>query len=106
MLTVQDINQFYGGSHILRNVSLSAAPGKVTVLLGRNGMGKTTLLKSLMGLVPIRSGSIHLDGQAIDQATPYHRARAGIGYVPHGREIFPPLTLEEKQPIAPPYKHN
>ncbi|ABM58937.1 urea ABC transporter ATP-binding subunit UrtE [Verminephrobacter eiseniae] len=104
MLTVQDINQFYGGSHILRNVSLSAAPGKVTVLLGRNGVGKTTLLKSLMGLVPIRSGSIHLDGQAIDQATPYQRARAGIGYVPQGREIFGRLTVEENLRMGLAYK--
>src|SRR6218665_1845022 len=106
MLTVQDINQFYGGSHILRNVSPSAAPGKVTVLLGRNGVGKTTLLKSLMGLVPIRSGSIHLDGQAIDQATPHQRARAGIDYVPQGREILSRLTLEEKLPIGLPYKNH
>ena len=95
MLTVQNINQYYGGSHILRDVSLTAAPGKVTVLLGRNGVGKTTLLKSLMGLVPIKSGTITFDGQPIDQATPYDRARAGIGFVPQGREIFGRLTVEE-----------
>ena len=95
MLTVQNINQYYGGSHILRDVSLSAEPGKVTVLLGRNGVGKTTLLKSLMGLVPIRSGSIALDGKPIDKAAPYDRARAGIGFVPQGREIFGRLTVEE-----------
>ena len=71
MLTVQNINQYYGGSHILRDVSLTATPGKVTVLLGRNGVGKTTLLKSLMGLVPIKSGSISFDGKPIDKATPY-----------------------------------
>ena len=70
MLTVQNINQYYGGSHILRDVSLTATPGKVTVLLGRNGVGKTTLLKSLMGLVPIKSGSIQFDGKPIDKATP------------------------------------
>ena len=95
MLTVQNINQYYGGSHILRDVSLTAAPGKVTVLLGRNGVGKTTLLKSLMGLVPIKSGTITFDGQPIDQAKPYDRARAGIGFVPQGREIFGRLTVEE-----------
>ncbi|MFT4241676.1 MAG: urea ABC transporter ATP-binding subunit UrtE [Acidovorax sp.] len=95
MLKVQNINQYYGGSHILRDVSLTAAPGQVTVLLGRNGVGKTTLLKSLMGLVPIRSGTITLDGQSIDKAAPYDRARAGIGFVPQGREIFGRLTVQE-----------
>ena len=95
MLTVQNINQYYGGSHILRDVSLTATPGKVTVLLGRNGVGKTTLLKSLMGLVPIKTGTIEFDGRAIQQATPYERARAGIGFVPQGREIFARLTVEE-----------
>lgn len=100
MLKVKTIQQYYGGSHILRNVSLTAELGKVTVLLGRNGVGKTTLLKSLMGLVPIRSGSIELDGQVLADgakraATPYERARAGIGYVPQGREIFARLTVME-----------
>ena len=95
MLTVQNINQYYGGSHILRDVSLTAAPGKVTVLLGRNGVGKTTLLKSLMGLVPIKSGSIEFDGQPVHKKTPYERARAGMGFVPQGREIFARLTVEE-----------
>ena len=95
MLKVENINQYYGGSHILRDVSLTAEPGKVTVLLGRNGVGKTTLLKSLMGLVPIKSVAIQLDGTAIDKATPYDRARAGIGFVPQGREIFGRLTVEE-----------
>ena len=104
MLTVQTINQYYGGSHILRDVSLTAAPGKVTVLLGRNGVGKTTLLKSLMGLVPIKSGSISLDGQPIDKATPYDRARAGIGFVPQGREIFGRLTVEENLRMGLAYK--
>jgi urea transport system ATP-binding protein len=95
MLTVQNINQYYGGSHILRDVSLQTASGKITVLLGRNGVGKTTLLKSLMGLVPIRNGSIGFNGQDISKATPYERARAGIGFVPQGREIFARLTVEE-----------
>ena len=95
MLSVKNIQQYYGGSHILRDVSLEVLPGQVTVLLGRNGVGKTTLLKSLMGLVPIRSGSIGFKGQAIEGFTPYQRARAGIGYVPQGREIFARLTVEE-----------
>ncbi len=105
MLTVQNINQYYGGSHILRDVSLTATPGKVTVLLGRNGVGKTTLLKSLMGLVPIKSGSITFDGKAIDKATPYDRARAGIGFVPQGREIFGRLTVEENLRMGLAYKN-
>jgi urea transport system ATP-binding protein len=104
MLKVENINQYYGGSHILRDVSLTAEPGKVTVLLGRNGVGKTTLLKSLMGLVPIKSGSIMFDGKPIDKATPYERARAGIGFVPQGREIFGRLTVEENLRMGLAYK--
>ena len=95
MLTVSNINQYSGGSHILRDVSLQATRGKVSVILGRNGVGKTTLLKSLMGLVQIKTGSIEFDGRAIERATPYERARAGIGYVPQGREIFSRLTVED-----------
>ncbi len=95
MLNVKTINQYYGGSHILRDVSLKAELGKVTVVLGRNGVGKTTLLKSLMGLVPIKSGSIEFEGKPIHKDTPYQRARAGIGFVPQGREIFARLTVEE-----------
>ena len=104
MLKVENINQYYGGSHILRDVSLTAEPGKVTVLLGRNGVGKTTLLKTLMGLVPIKSGSITFDGKPIDKATPYERARAGIGFVPQGREIFGRLTVEENLRMGLAYK--
>jgi urea transport system ATP-binding protein len=95
MLTVKNINQYYGGSHILRDVSLEVPPGQVTVLLGRNGVGKTTLLKCLMGLIPIKTGTIEFDGKPIHHATPYQRARAGIGFVPQGREIFARLTVEE-----------
>ena len=95
MLNIQNVNQYYGGSHILRDVSMQATQGKVTVVLGRNGAGKTTLLKSMMGLIPIKTGSISLDGQDITRATPYQRARAGIGFVPQGREIFARLTVEE-----------
>jgi len=95
MLSMSGVNQYYGGSHILRDVDLQAQAGQITVVLGRNGVGKTTLLKSLMGLVPIRTGSIALGGQALEKATPYERARAGLGYVPQGREIFARLTVEE-----------
>jgi urea transport system ATP-binding protein len=95
VLSIKNVNQYYGGSHILRDVSLDARPGQVTVILGRNGVGKTTLLKSLMGLVAIKTGSIEFNGQPIQQKTPYERARAGIGFVPQGREIFARLTVEE-----------
>jgi len=95
LLQVQHIEQYYGGSHILRDVSLEAHLGRITVLLGRNGVGKTTLLKSLMGLVPIRSGSITLQGESIERSPPFARARAGIGFVPQGREIFARLTVED-----------
>ena len=95
MLDARDIHQYYGGSHILRGVSLVAEAGKITVLLGRNGVGKTTLLKSLMGLVPIKQGAIAWDGQSLLGRSPYERARAGIGFVPQGREIFGRLTVEE-----------
>lgn len=104
MLNVKNINQYYGGSHILRDVSLQATLGKVTVILGRNGVGKTTLLKSLMGLVAIKTGSIEFDGKTIHNATPYERARAGIGFVPQGREIFARLTVEENLRMGLAYK--
>ena len=95
MLAMEHIHQYYGGSHILRDISLTAKAGQITVLLGRNGVGKTTLLKSLMGLVPVRQGHISFEGHTITNATPYERARAGIGYVPQGRDIFNRLTVED-----------
>jgi urea transport system ATP-binding protein len=95
MLAIEHIHQYYGGSHILRDISLTAKVGQITVLLGRNGVGKTTLLKSLMGLVPVRQGHIRFEGHTITHATPYERARAGIGYVPQGRDIFNRLTVED-----------
>ena len=95
MLAVKDLNQFYGGSHILRGLGFEVPHGKVTVLLGRNGVGKTTLLKTLMGLVPAKNGTITFNAQDLTHAAPYQRARAGLGYVPQGREIFARLTVAE-----------
>ncbi len=95
MLKVGGLNQYYGGSHILRNLGFEARQGEVTVVLGRNGVGKTTLMKSLMGVVPVKTGSITLDGKDITRATPYERVRLGVGYVPQGREIFSRLTVED-----------
>jgi urea transport system ATP-binding protein len=95
VLAVEALNQYYGGSHILRNVGFDARAGEVTVILGRNGVGKTTLLKSLMGVVPPKTGRITLGGEDITRATAYGRVRRGIGYVPQGREIFGRLTVEE-----------
>ena len=104
MLKVERINQYYGGSHILRNVGFEARPGEVTVILGRNGVGKTTLLKSLMGVVPVKTGSIELDGVAITRDTPYERVRKGVGYVPQGREIFGRLTVQDNLRMGLAYK--
>ena len=95
MLAVEGLNQYYGGSHILRKLGFEAKLGEVTVVLGRNGVGKTTLLKSLMGVVPVKTGSIKLDAEDLTRATPYERVRRGIGFVPQGREIFNRLTVEE-----------
>ena len=95
MLTIDSLNQYYGGSHILRDVSLEVRAAACTVLLGRNGVGKTTLLKTIMGLVPARGGSLQFDGQDLLRLPPFQRVRAGIGYVPQGREIFNRLTVEE-----------
>ena len=95
MLTISNVNQYYGGSHILRDVSFDIPQGSVTTVLGRNGVGKTTLLKCLVGLLPIKSGGLQFGGRDIASLRPYERARLGIGYVPQGREIFPRLTVEE-----------
>ncbi|MGA8050577.1 MAG: urea ABC transporter ATP-binding subunit UrtE [Burkholderiales bacterium] len=102
MLSISNLDQYYGGSHILRNLSFEVPAGKVTTLLGRNGVGKTTLLRTLMGLVPARTGKIVFEERNLTQAKPYERARAGIGYVPQGREIFPRLTVEENLLMAAP----
>jgi len=95
MLKVDKLNQYYSGSHILRDVSFEVPIGKVTTVLGRNGVGKTTLLKVLLGLVPSRTGSISFEGKDLTRAPSHERVKAGIGYVPQGREIFPRLTVLE-----------
>src|SRR5258708_24567023 len=95
MLSVANLTQSYGGSHILRDVSFDVPDGKVTALLGRNGVGKTTLLRALMGVVPVKTGRIVFGEKDITNEKPYQRVRAGLGYVPQGREIFPRLTVEE-----------
>jgi urea transport system ATP-binding protein len=100
MLRIDRLNQYYGGSHTLRDVSFEAPAGAVTTVLGRNGMGKSTLLKCLMGLLPVRSGRIEFDGRDVTRLKPHQRARLGIAYVPQGREIFARLTVEENLRIA------
>ena len=100
MLSLAGVNQFYGQSHILWDLDLSIEKGACACLMGRNGVGKTTLLKCLMGLLPIRGGAITFDGRDISALSTEQRARGGIGYVPQGREIFPMLTVEENLRIS------
>lgn len=95
MLQVNQLHQYYGGSHILRGVDFAARQGEITCLLGRNGVGKTTLLKCLMGLIPARSGEVLWQEKNITHRKPHQRVQSGIAYVPQGREIFPRLTVEE-----------
>ncbi|MEG7493670.1 urea ABC transporter ATP-binding subunit UrtE, partial [Enterobacter hormaechei] len=95
MLQVSELNQYYGGSHILRGVSFEAVVGEVTCLLGRNGVGKTTLLRCLMGLIPVKAGEVVWQGKTITHSKPHQRVQSGVAYVPQGREIFPRLTVEE-----------
>ena len=95
MLKVSGLNQYYGGSHILRDVAFEVPSGGCTTLLGRNGVGKTTLLKCLMGLLPVRTGKVEWQGADIAGMPPYARAAAGVAYVAQGREIFPRLTVAE-----------
>jgi urea transport system ATP-binding protein len=100
MLDIKGLNQFYSGSHILWDVNLSVPTGSCTCLMGRNGMGKTTLLKCIMGLLPAVSGELLYDGQDLRRLTADRRASIGIGYVPQGREIFSQLTVEENLRIG------
>jgi urea transport system ATP-binding protein len=95
MLQLENINAYYGESHILRNVSLTLETGQVVCLVGRNGVGKTTTLKAIMGLLPVRSGQVRFGGADITKETPDRRVKRGLGYVPQGREIMPHLTVKE-----------
>jgi len=95
MLNVETINLFYGASHALRSVSLAAEPGRVTCVLGRNGVGKTSLMRAIMGLQPISGGAITWEGRDISRLPAHERARRGIGFVPQGREIFARLSVRE-----------
>ena len=100
MLKIEKLNQFYGESHTLWDVDLDVLPGTCTCLMGRNGVGKTTLLKSIMGLLPISAGSIFFEGNELAGKPAELRARKGIGYVPQGREIFTQLSVEENLRVA------
>ncbi|MBP0016543.1 MAG: urea ABC transporter ATP-binding subunit UrtE [Cyanobacteria bacterium SBLK] len=95
MLNISQLNVYYGESHILRNVDLNVAPGQMVCLIGRNGVGKTTLLKTIMGLLKPRLGTIKYKGDDILKKTTDRRAKMGIGYVPQGREIIPRITVKE-----------
>lgn len=100
MLKIENVNQHYGQSHILWDLSMEVREGTCGCLIGRNGVGKTTLLKCITGLLPITNGQILFNGKDISKLTPEARARTGIGYVPQGREIFPQLTVEENLKIS------
>jgi urea transport system ATP-binding protein len=100
MLTLKHLNQFYGGSHTLWDLDMTVPKGSCTCLMGRNGMGKTTLLKCIMGLLPLATGELAFDGRDLRATAAEARARLGIGYVPQGREIFSQLTVEENLRIG------
>lgn len=100
MLNIKNINQFYGQSHILWDLSLNLKEGTCGCLIGRNGVGKTTLLKCITGILPVRDGTIEFNGETINKLSTESRARSGIGFVPQGREIFPLLTVEENLKIS------
>jgi branched-chain amino acid transport system ATP-binding protein len=100
MLTVEGLHTYYGRAHILADLALNAQPGEVVVLLGRNGAGKSTTMKSVIGLVPAQSGQISFDGARIDRMLPHHIARLGLGYVPEDRRIFTDLTVMENLEVG------
>ena len=105
MLNISKMNSYYGESNIIRDLDLNVENGKICCLIGRNGVGKSTTLKSIMGLVKTPSGSIQLDGKELIKMPTYDRVKCGIGYVPQGREIFPQMTVQENinlglQPIG------
>ncbi|BCL72227.1 ABC transporter ATP-binding protein [Vibrio nigripulchritudo] len=104
MLEVKNIDQYYGESHTLWDLSLSIPKGQCTVLMGRNGVGKSTLLECIMGLTPIRNGNIVLNSQNIESRPAEDRPRLGVGYVPQGRQIFPMLTVEENLSVGLPIR--
>ena len=100
MLSVHGLDQYYGGSHTLRGIDLEVPAGSCTALLGRNGVGKTTLLRCLIGELPVRSGSVQLGGEDVTRLPSYQRARRGMGYVPQGRDIFSRLTVSENLSVG------
>ena len=106
MLKLSGINQFYGQSHTLWDLDIEIAQGECLCLMGRNGVGKTTLLNVLMGQLPVKSGQIEFDGQDISKFSVERRAEIGIGYVPQGRQIFPLLTVEENLKIGLPARRD
>jgi urea transport system ATP-binding protein len=95
MFEITGLNAYYGESHIIRNVSFSVGKKESVAIMGRNGMGKTTLLKSVVGMHPLRSGSIRIDGTELSKAPSYDRVRQGLAFVPQGRLVFPHLTVEQ-----------
>lgn len=104
MISIQKVSQLYGGTQILWDLDLDIVPGSITCIMGRNGVGKTTLMKAIMGLLPIQSGQITLGDEVLNKQSAERRAYAGIGYVPQGRDIFPMLTVEENLRIGLPVK--
>ncbi len=106
MLVIDTLNQFYGQSHTLRDLSLQVNQGECLCLMGRNGVGKTTLLNAIMGQLPLKSGRIEFAGQEIQDLAVEQRAELGIGYVPQGRQIFPLLTVEENLRIGLPARRD
>lgn len=104
MISINKVSQLYGGTQILWDLDLDIVPGSITCIMGRNGVGKTTLMKTIMGLLPIKSGEIRMGEDALHKQSAERRAYVGIGYVPQGRDIFPMLTVEENLRIGLPVR--